>query len=156
MTIEIVAADPDRLRIDATAALGTYLGTVVSKDGRFAWLSAYERRFVTGPSGSAAARAALRLPVGPRDVIAILFDDDLGGTWTCSSAAQGRRSCRNADGASVEVEADGDARRIALGDPRMVAPAELRIEEVRTNGRPEEKTFGLDKPDGYSETALSN
>ena len=159
--LDVIAQEPDRLRLDVTATLGTYVGTFVSSDGRFTWLSALEKRFVTGAADSAAARALLRLPIGPGDIIALLFDSPLGKSWSCSeTSASGARRCENAgDQATVEISRDGEARKLLIRPFEQALATQLRLEPSQmngqSNGQSKDEPFVLVRPRGFADVSVS-
>ena len=152
VSLDVLAEEPDRLRVDVTGAVGAYIGTFASARGRFAFLSAIEKTYVVGPAESAVARETLRLSIDPREAVAILLGGPLSKDWSCSPAdgQENSRKCESRSLTKVSVAREGDSLRVLIQSPADKRPAELRLETVRTNVLPEERQFQLERPRGFS------
>ena len=152
LNLDVIAQAPDRLRVDLTSSLGAYVGTFAARDRRFEFLSALERRFVTGPADSAGARDLLRLSVEPAEAVELLLGGPMPASWKCETDASKRRTCANGkSGASVTVEFDGDARRFAFRAGARASPALVRLEPSRLDAPPEARQFQIERPRGFQE-----
>jgi hypothetical protein len=161
VSVDVMAQAPDRLRVDATGSVGAYIGTFATARGRFWYLSSIDRIFMTGAAQSQAARDTLRMSIEPTEAIALLLDSPMPPRWSCEPLTPpsiGRRCHNDSTTAQVErqVERGGEALRIEISAlPRTGAPAQLRLDSVRSGGEPDERQFRLEKPRGFVEQSAA-
>ncbi len=84
LQLQIFALQPDQLRMDATAAMGVYVGTFVMNGETTQFLSAREKKFYTGPTSPEMMQALVQAPLDPRTLYNVLFDRPLDmDQWDC-------------------------------------------------------------------------
>jgi outer membrane biogenesis lipoprotein LolB len=147
--MDFLARGEDRLRIDVSANFAVPLAAAVMKDGEMTCLLPREKRFYQGASNRAALTRALKVPLDPMWISAVLRDRELKG-WTCVRDAQGLpQSCENlAESRKVTwSERKGDYKKVLITDPRF--EFDFKLKEVPTKVQDMNKAFTLKVPDGY-------
>ena len=158
--LQIVAREPNALRIDVTGPMGLHLASMAANETGVRILLPREKKFLATAKGTDPSRAhapALPGQVTPNELLAILFDRPLEREpgWMCSrGGSEIVFSCfddaRNAR--VIRRASDNGERRFELSD--RSSKAELVLYEAKAKVEPVAKTFELQAPAGFKQETI--
>jgi hypothetical protein len=149
LNLQIVARQPEQMRMDATAAMGVYVGSFVMNGPQTDFLSARDKKFYTGPTGPEMMQALLRTPLDPRTFHKVLFGEALDKEeWSCSTI-QSQYVCdhRHTDLKLSIKDQSPSERLLSLNSPMVSARFKVRL--VESTGGQGEELFRLQSPEGF-------
>lgn len=150
LDLDMVAQEPDRLRIEALGPFSTHVASIASRGDDVHIALTREKKFLVAKADRWALARIVPVRVAPQDLLAILFDrplDTNNSGWKCDNAAAPTWTCQSGT-ASVVREADEDGRRkFKFTSPD--AEMDLVIAEAQADVPPGESAYDLQPPAGY-------
>lgn len=150
LDLDLVAKEPDRLRIEALGPFSTHVASIASKGDDVRIALTREKKFVESPADRYALARVVPVRVAPSDLLALLFDRPLEANnsgWKCDHSKDPQWSCQSGS-ATVSRLGDEDGRRrftFAAPDAEM----NLVITEAHADTPPGEAAYDLQAPAGY-------
>lgn len=153
---EILAQRPGSLRVDVTTSLGIHLARVVLNEESLSYILTRERKYFNGPATAAALKPVLGMPLDPKLLVDMLFDQPpTGEGWTCQRDKKDYlQSCVSSTG--VEViwsERSLERRTVAVKSARAQLQLELTGFQSKVEVTPD--TFVLAAPKGFKPIGAS-
>lgn len=90
VNVDIQAVKDKKLRMDVTAALGTPVAALVMDDDDVKYILFRQKRFYEGRATSRALKPILSIPLNPRLLYNLLFDQPIADkNWSCTKDEKG-------------------------------------------------------------------
>lgn len=139
------------IRIDATSTLGQHIGSLVSTQSEVRYYTSDNKKFYVGQPRPDVLKPILVLPLDPRWMENILFDESIeSADWTCATGDDKLVSqCRD-DALNLVVKWEnrkGAGRTVAISHPR--AEIQINFREFTPKVEPLDHIFDLQAPSGY-------
>lgn len=151
LDLDLIAHEPDRLRIEAMGPLGVHVASVAYKQSDVRVSLTREKKFVISPADRNALARFLPVRIAPQDLLALLFERPLeaqGSAWSCDRSKAPQWVCE-AGNAKIERLADDEGRRkfkFTAPDAEM----DLALTEAPINSALGDKAYSLEAPGGYA------
>lgn len=151
LDLDLLAHEPDRLRIEALGPLSVHVASIAAKDNEVRVSLTREKKFLISPADRNALSRLVPVRVSPSDLLAILFDRPLEGradAWRCDRSKEPQWIC-TAGTAKIERLADEDGRRkfkLTAPDAEM----DLVLSEAPVNKELGDAAYALEAPSGYA------
>lgn len=150
-SIEFIAVQPDRLRLEATGPLGLKLASVVMKGDQLDYLVHLKKQAYETTVSGAGLRDGIGVPVDPRLLLNLLYDEPIRlKSWSCVLGVDGKVSqCVRQDKALELTWADrnGDRKRMVVKTKTHELQLVVKSFESQSLG---EDAFTLKVPEGYT------
>ena len=150
LDLDIVAKEPDRLRIEALGPFSTHVASIATKEN-VVWIAlTRDKKFIESPSDRYALARVLPVRASPADLLALLFDRPLESNnsgWQCEHSKTIEWSCQSGT-ASISRQSDEDGRR----NFQFIAPEaemSLVITEAHADVPAGDSAYNLLAPSGY-------
>lgn len=151
LTLEIVAQEPSKMRMEVTGSFGVQLASVAMNDERVTYVLPREKRFVSAPSDSDALIGLIPIRIPPQSLLNLLFDRPLSPReWKCQkNESSGEQRCsHHSDSLVVSWKKEADTRRrFKIGSTD--ADIDMVIQEAKSNVEIGPDIFQLSPPKGY-------
>jgi hypothetical protein len=150
LDLDIVAKEPDRMRIEALGPFSTHVASIAAKEAVVRIALTREKKFIESPSDRYALARVIPVRAAPADLLALLFDRPLESNnsgWQCDHSKDPQWVCQSGT-ASISRQTDDEGRRRFL----FAAPeAEMNlvITEARADVPPGDSAYDLMAPSGY-------
>jgi hypothetical protein len=152
LDLDMVAQEPDRLRIEALGPFSTHVASIVSKGDDVRISLTREKKFIEAPADRYALARIVPVRVAPSDLLAILFDRPLESNnsgWVCdrTSKPAPEWSCQSGTAAVVRQANDEGRRRFIFSahDSEM----DLVVAEAHADTPSGDLAYSLLPPAGF-------
>ncbi len=150
LDLEIVAQEPDRLRIEALGPFSLHVASVAVRGDEVRISMTREKKFLIVPSDRHALSRLVPVRAAPSDLMAILFDRPLeagNSGWKCDHSSAATWTCQSGT-STVTRKPNEDGRRLfQFASPE--AQMDLIVTEAHAATPPGESAYQLNPPDGF-------
>lgn len=102
--VDVMAVRPEKLRMEVTSPIGIHLASFAMNNGKVEYLLTRRKEFYRGRTSSENLQEVLQMPIDPRLLTKILFDEDLSGQgWQCKRDKKGFLSACEDDGQDLKL-----------------------------------------------------
>jgi hypothetical protein len=152
LDLDIVAQEPDRLRIEALGPFSTHVASIASRGDDVRLSLTREKKFIEAPADRHALARVLPVRVTPADLLSLLFERPIEANnsgWKCdrSSKPAPEWSCQSGTAFIVRQPDDEGRRRFHFTTPE--SEMELVITEARAETPPGDSAYTLEPPHGF-------
>jgi hypothetical protein len=150
LDLDIVAKEPDRLRIEALGPFSTHVASIAAKENDVRIALTREKKFIEAPADRWALARVIPVRAAPSDLLALLFDRPLEANnsgWQCDHSKAPEWSCQSGTAAIARQSDEEGRRRFLFTAPE--AEMNLVITEARAEVPPGETAYELIAPSGY-------
>lgn len=150
LDLDIVAQEPDRLRIEALGSFNVHVASIASRGNEVLISLTREKKFLKAPADRYALARIVPVRVAPSDLLAVLFDRPLEANnsgWKCTAGAAPEWNCQSGT-AIVTRQSDEDGRRrfqFLAPEARM----DLVVTEAKADTPPGDSAYDLKPPAGF-------
>jgi len=150
LDLEMVAQEPDRLRIEALGPFSIHIASVAARGDQVRISLTRDKKFLIVPADRHALSQLVPVRVAPSDLMAILFDRPLEANnsgWKCDHSASATWLCQSGT-ASVSRQPDEEGRRhfqFFAPDAQM----DLVITEAHAETPAGDVAYDLNPPAGF-------
>lgn len=150
LNLQIKAAPEQKMRVDVTSPLGSYLATFLMNGENFDYVLTADKTYYKTKTSSASLKNILKIPLEPVVFYQILFDHaPESKTWNCTKDANGfLRTCSDLK-SKINItwsDRNGESRTIDIDHP--VASLQVHLFQF-DNKNADEKSFILKPPVVY-------
>jgi hypothetical protein len=156
VNLDFNAVHKENLRVDITSTLGQPVSTLVVNDKEVRYFTMDNKRFYTGTPRPEVLRPLLAIPLDPRWLQNILFDEaPTGSGWSCQNDSKGfLAECRNSL-TNLNVtwsNRKGAAKTVAISHPR--ADIQINLRSFTPKVEKMDHLFDLQVPSGFESMRL--
>jgi hypothetical protein len=140
-----------RLRMDVTSALNTGVASLVTDSKEVRYVIFDSKRFYFGRPQSDVMRPILSIPIDPRWIQNLLFDEAIPEkSWSCTKDSSGMvRECRDA-GAGLKItwaQRMGPKKTVTIEHNK--ATVQINVQSFKSKVEDRKNLFVLEAPEGY-------
>ncbi|HMN67983.1 MAG TPA: hypothetical protein PKC28_05540 [Bdellovibrionales bacterium] len=150
VNLNMNAVRDQNVRMDVTSALGTGVAILTADQKEVRYLLFDSKRLYYGPPQADVMRPILSLPLDPRWLHNILFDQTFGGKiWACDMEGGFLKECRN-DALKLKIgwaNRQGDKKTILIEHPK--ASVQINVLAFKSKVEDRKNLFVLEAPAGY-------
>jgi len=151
VSIDVLAIKNEKMRMEVTATLGYQVASVLINREGFKAAVYPQKKFYQGNLSDRAFSDALNMPVSPRALFAIAFDEPITGQgWSCEKDAESMpKKCVQAN-SQIQVEwtkKNDGTKLVKITSPRIEMSWFFKNPELNFEEKPE--LFNLNVPNGY-------
>lgn len=85
VNIDIIAAKPNKLRMDITSTIGGHLSSLAMNEGILQYIIVKEKKYFSGKANAQAMKNLVGLHLKPKNFVNLLFDiEPQGKAWQCT------------------------------------------------------------------------
>jgi hypothetical protein len=150
LDLDIVAKEPDHMRIEALGPFSTHVASIAVKADDVRIALTREKKFIESKADRYALARVIPVRAAPADLLALLFDRPLEANnsgWKCDHSKDPEWSCQSGSAAIVRQSDDEGRRRFLFTAPET--EMNLVITEARADVPPGESAYELVAPKGY-------
>lgn len=152
LDLDMVAQEPDRLRIEALGPFSTHVASVASRGNEVRILLTREKKFIQAPADRYALARIVPVRVAPSDLLAILFDRPLeenNSGWVCDrkSKPAPEWSCQSGTATVLRQTDDEGRRRFIFSAPD--SEMDLVMTEAHSETPAGDSAYTLSPPAGF-------
>lgn len=157
LNLDITAALPESLRVDATTTLGIHLTTIVMDEGILSYILVRDKKFYEGKPNHDGLKPVLPISIDPRVIVDLLFDlDPREMGWKC---------LRDDDDYLIEcyhsihklkvkwVKREGKERVIAITSSD--SDLQLHLKNFKSKVEIDKNVFKVSIPKGFSQYKIN-
>ena len=139
------------MRMDLSAILGVYVGSLVWNDSQMQVLLAHDKKFINGPATADSMQELLKMPIDPQALLDIFWENPLSNReWVCELDQVGLSKICKHKSFAIKIswqERDGRHRLIEIDSPK--ANVQLSLTESEDSYEVKPSTFQLKAPEGF-------
>jgi len=151
VSIDIAAVKGEKMRLEVSATLGYQVASVVINRQGYRCAVYPEKKFYYGSLSDRGLSEVLNVPVSPRALFSIAFDESsLGNGWSCEKDAENLLTkCLQASaGMTVEwVKRSEGTKLVKITSPKVEMNWFFKSPEVEFEEK--EELFSLNPPEGF-------
>lgn len=156
LILDFYSVRDHRLRIDAMSTLGQHVATFVVNDGEVRYYTSRLKRFYVGRAKPDVLRSILAIPLDPRWLQNILWDEPVSATgWTCESGADKLVSkCFDEDANLAVLWLNRKGTDKAIHITHTKAEIQLNLHSFTPEIENADHLFDLQPPPGFRRTNI--
>ena len=150
LDLDLVAQEPDRLRIEALGPFSTHVASIAAKGDDVRIVLTREKKFLEAPADRYALARVMPVRAAPSDLLALLFDRPVEANnsgWKCDHSKDPEWSCQSGTATVSRIADDEGRRRFNFATPD--AEMNLVITEARAGTPPGDSAYELEAPAGF-------
>ena len=149
--LAVKAIDREKLRMDVTSPIGTYLASVLLKGSNLEYLNISEKTVYKTKASRESLLGLMRVPIEPKALFNVFFDRAIENkNWSCISDERGfLKTCKDLKtGLLIEwVSREGKKRAISFNHPN--ASVQINLYEFEGKISDPSKAFELKIPSSF-------
>lgn len=110
VTIDILAQQPQPMRLDVTTTIGVALASIVIKDDQIEYIVPKQKKYYRGPVDPAALFPVLKIKVDPKLFSAALFEASFPD-WNCAGEGGVINNCQTPEGVQIRWEREANVTK---------------------------------------------
>ena len=101
VSLDVMAQQPQPMRVDVTTSLGISLASIVIKDDQIEYVLPKQKKYYQGPVSEGSLQPILKIKVDPKILAAAFFETSYP-QWNCAAEGGALMNCATPDGVQIK------------------------------------------------------